>query len=56
MKILICGKGGTGNRVIAPIPLDRRVFERGFDGSELDFELEGAGKIDDFLDGMAGTT
>jgi CO dehydrogenase maturation factor len=44
------------NRVIGSIPLDRRVLERGFDGGELDFELEGIGRIADFLDGMAGTT
>ncbi len=44
------------DRVIASIPLDRRVFERGLDGSELDFKLEGVGKIADFLDRMAGTT
>jgi CO dehydrogenase maturation factor len=43
------------DRVIASIPFDRRVFECGLDGSELDFELEGVGKIADCLDRMVGT-
>jgi CO dehydrogenase maturation factor len=43
------------DRVIASIPFDRRVFERGLDGSELDFRLEGVGTIADLLDKIVGT-
>ncbi len=40
--------------VISSIPIDKRISLYGLQGSELDFKLEGIGKIADFLEEEAG--
>jgi len=63
MKILVCGKGGTGKSTLVAV-LAKELARRGkrvlivdsdepnfgLPGSELDFRLEGVGKIADLLE------